>query len=94
MIIHINPHVFLYYLIFINLLAAIVFYSDKRKAIAKKQRTSEAKLHLFELMGGVFIIIPMLYIIRHKNRKSMYFVLTYLILTVWILFLIFAIRYN
>jgi len=64
---------FLYYLLVINILSVIVFYLDKRKAINKKYRTAETKLHLLELIGGVFIILPMLYIIRHKNRKSSYF---------------------
>ncbi len=72
-------------MLIINALSAIVFYSDKRKAINKKIRTSEAKLHLLELFGGVFVILPMLYLIRHKNRKLEYFVLTYLIFLGWIL---------
>jgi len=75
-----------YYLITINLIAAIIFYLDKRKAIKNKFRTSEARLHLFELLGGVIIILPMLYLVRHKNRKLSYYFWTYLIFIGWLLF--------
>ncbi len=85
---------FLYYLLVINILSVIVFYLDKRKAINKKYRTAETKLHLLELIGGVFIILPMLYIIRHKNRKSSYFSLTFLIIIIWMLLLVFVIRFE
>ncbi len=75
----------LYYLATINFIAAIVFYADKRKAVKNKFRVSEIKLHVFELLGGVLIILPMLYLIRHKNRKLSYFFWTYFIFILWLL---------
>jgi len=75
----------LYYFAFINFIAAIAFYADKRKAVKNKFRVSEIKLHVFELLGGVLIILPMLYLIRHKNRKSSYYFWTYLIFIGWLI---------
>ena len=75
----------LYYLIVINLISFTVFYADKRKAIKSKFRVPEIKLHIFELLGGVLIILPMLYLIRHKNRKISYYLWTYLIFAGWLL---------
>jgi uncharacterized membrane protein YsdA (DUF1294 family) len=72
------------YLLIINGLASIVFWLDKRKAIKHKYRTPEIKLHLYEVLGGVFIILPLLYLIRHKNRKISYYFWTYLIFAGWI----------
>jgi uncharacterized membrane protein YsdA (DUF1294 family) len=92
--IQIKLEYFLYYLLIINIISIIVFYADKRNAINKKYRTAETKLHLFEMIGGVFIILPMLYTIKHKNRKSSYFSLTYLIFIIWILLLVFVIRFE
>ena len=75
------------YLACINLFTAIAFWRDKRKAIKEKPRTPEARLHLLELLGGVFAVFLLMYRIRHKNRKFSYYIWTYLILVGW-LFLI------
>ena len=75
------------YFIAISLWSSIVFWLDKRKAKKNKYRISEAKLHLYELLGGVFIILPMLYLIRHKNRKFKYYFWTYLIFAGWLVLL-------
>ena len=92
MTLKINILYLLYYLLIINILSAFIFYSDKQKAINKRQRIPEVKLHLLELMGGVFIILPMLYLERHKNRKPSYFVLTYLIFLGWLISFILVFR--
>jgi len=72
-----------YYLLAANILSAIFFVLDKQKAIQKKRRISEMTLHLFELAGGVFINITLMYLIRHKNKKTSYFMITYAILAIW-----------
>ncbi|MDF1548836.1 MAG: DUF1294 domain-containing protein [Bacteroidales bacterium] len=90
----INLIYLLYYLLTTNLIAALVFYMDKQKARKGKYRTKEKKLHLIELLGGVFIILPMLYMIRHKNRKTSYYAYTYLIFCGWITILILALQFN
>lgn len=74
-------------MLFINCTAGIVFYSDKHKAKKNKFRVPEAFLHLLELLGGIFTIIPMIFIIRHKNKKISYNIFSFLILILWIFFL-------
>lgn len=78
-----------YYLLVISIVAAITFAIDKRRARKQLRRVPENVLHVMELLGGVFIIIPMMYLIRHKNRKKSYFLITYLILAVWLVALYF-----
>lgn len=74
----------LFYLILAGLTGCIFLYSDKIKAKKSSYRTSEKTLHLMELIGGVFAMLPLMYIIRHKNRKTSYYLLTYFIFIVWI----------
>ncbi|MCX6230575.1 MAG: DUF1294 domain-containing protein [Bacteroidetes bacterium] len=76
-----------YYFLIINLLSAIVFYTDKRKAIKNRRRIPEATLHLLEFFGGVFSNLLLMYLIHHKNRKASYFLITYFIAIAWIVFL-------
>ena len=73
----------IYYLLFVNLISSIFFYSDKRKAIKKRQRIPEKTLHILEFIGGVFSVILLMYIIRHKNQKLKYYWITYLFLIIW-----------
>lgn len=72
------------YLAIIGLISAILFAIDKHRAQKHKWRIPEKVLHLFELLGGVFAIVPMMYIIRHKNKKHQYYLITYLILILWL----------
>lgn len=72
------------YLFLINIVSGIIFWSDKRKAIQSKRRIKERTLHFYELLGGVFSILFLMYQIRHKNQKKDYFLITYLIALVWI----------
>ena len=74
----------LYYLLIISVIAGIVFASDKQKARSKKRRIPEKRLHLFELAGGVFAVLVLMFVIRHKNRKSSYYIYTWLILVLWL----------
>ena len=83
-----NTH-FYTYLFGINLLAGALFTYDKRAAKGHRRRISERMLHLFELGGGVFSILLLMYILHHKNRKFNYYSLTYLVAVIW-LYLLFA----
>ncbi len=74
---------FLYYLAFISLVSAVVFCLDKYKAKHAKWRIPESSLHMLEGLGGVFVILVLMYNIRHKNAKSSYYIKTYLILFAW-----------
>jgi len=73
------------YFIAINLLSAFLFYADKRNAVKKRRRIPESTLHLFELLGGVFSILFLMYLIHHKNSKPAYYLVTYLLFFIWIL---------
>ena len=79
-------------LIIVNILATSLFCYDKLAAAKHRRRIPEAVLHTMELIGGVFVIIPLMYIIRHKNRKFSYFGITYLIFAGWcaVLYLFFS----
>lgn len=79
----------IYYLIFINVIAAFIFRQDKGLAKRKQRRVSEKRLHLFELAGGVFSVVVLMYTMRHKNRKFSYFIWTFLILLLWLALLYF-----
>ncbi|MBO7133975.1 MAG: DUF1294 domain-containing protein [Bacteroidales bacterium] len=74
------------YLIVINVLASILFCVDKRRATKDKRRIPESILHLFELVGGIFTIIFLMFIIRHKNQKMSYKLVSFVILALWIFF--------
>ncbi len=77
-----------YYFISINILSAFAFYTDKRNAIKRRRRIPETTLHFFELSGGIFSIIVLMYTLHHKNKKASYFCVSYLILIVWIFVLV------
>ncbi len=80
---------FLYYILVVNIFGAIFFISDKTLAKNGKRRVSEKRLHSFEFAGAALSIIPLMYLIRHKNRKKSYFLYTWLALIVWIAILYF-----
>ena len=84
---------FFYYLCFISIVAAFVFAFDKYKATHAKWRVPESTLHLLEAAGGVFIVLALMYIIRHKNAKFSYYGITYLILAAWLLALFLLWKY-
>ena len=76
---------YLIYLLCINLFAGILFAYDKRAAIGHRRRIPERLLHLLELLGGVFATLLLMFVLRHKNRKFSFYVLTYIILAAWIM---------
>ncbi len=75
------------YLIIINIIADIIFCTDKRRAKKDKRRIPESILHLFELIGAIFTIIPLMFIIRHKNQKWSHKIVSFIILALWIFFI-------
>lgn len=74
------------------LASGMLFSYDKYAARIGRWRIPEMLLHILELLGGVFIVLPLMYILRHKNKKFSYFIFTYIILLVWFagLWLIFS----
>ncbi|NLO42716.1 MAG: DUF1294 domain-containing protein [Bacteroidales bacterium] len=56
---------------------------DKRQAKKSKSRISEFYLHLLESVGGILTIFPLIFIIRHKNKKKSYLILSFLWVMLW-----------
>lgn len=77
-----------YYIGIINLLSGLIFAFDKQAAIKGRRRIPERTLHLFEIIGGVFANIFMMYTLHHKNRKFSYWIWTWLIMTGWLALII------
>ena len=75
---------FLFYLLLINITSALFFAYDKWAAINKHRRVSEKFLHTIELLGGVFSICILIFLVHHKNKKASYWLWTFIILFVWI----------
>lgn len=80
---------FFIYLLIINLITSTLFIVDKWMATRKGKRVSESTLHFFELLGGVFFIILLMPVIRHKNKKKKYWRVSIFILIGWIFFLVY-----
>jgi uncharacterized membrane protein YsdA (DUF1294 family) len=62
-----------------SLICFIAYYRDKQFAIQGLQRTPEARLHLYELLGGWPGGLLAQRLIRHKNRKLSYQLMFWLI---------------
>jgi uncharacterized membrane protein YsdA (DUF1294 family) len=72
------------YLLIIGVIGIIFLRIDKYKATHEKWRIKERTLHILEFLGGVFLMLPAMYIIRHKNKKAAFYVITYVALAVWL----------
>lgn len=79
--------IFFIYLIIMNLLSGILFDYDKHAAIKNHRRIPERTLHILEMLGGVFSVFLLMYIIHHKNRKFLYYGVTWVVLIVWVIIL-------
>ena len=60
------------YLAMISFITVLAYKSDKRKAESNSWRTPEAKLHLYELLGGWVAGFFSQRIFRHKISKVEY----------------------
>jgi uncharacterized membrane protein YsdA (DUF1294 family) len=83
---------FIIYLTAINFVSGCTFALDKRAAIKGYRRIPERTLHLLELLGGVFAIWLLMYLLHHKNRKFSYYAVTYLLLIGWVAVLVLGIQ--
>lgn len=75
------------YLIIVNILAFILCFIDKRKAIKQKYRISEDTLLFISLIGGCFGLVLSMNIFHHKTKK-LKFKLVYLLCIIWFLIII------
>ena len=66
--------VLVYWLVFINVLAFILYGIDKKKAKDKKWRISEATLITLAVIGGSAGALAGMYIFHHKTRKKKFYI--------------------
>ncbi|MDG1359913.1 MAG: DUF1294 domain-containing protein [Phycisphaerales bacterium] len=67
-----------------SLIAFVAHGRDKRAARLGRRRTPERTLHLLELIGGWPGALLAMTVFHHKTRKASYFLVTALIVLVWI----------
>ena len=67
-----------------SLVAFVAHGRDKRAARLGRRRTPERTLHLIELIGGWPGALLAMTVFHHKTRKASYFLVTALIVIVWI----------
>lgn len=61
-------NILLYYLLLINIIAFIIIYIDKQKAIKHKWRIRESTLFLISIIGGSLGTLIGMYTFRHKTK--------------------------
>lgn len=76
----------MFYLIAINIVAFLLCYLDKRKAIHHKYRIPESFLITISLIGGCFGFIIGMHLFHHKTKKFK-FKLVYLFCLIWLVVL-------
>ena len=72
------------YLIIINILAFLLCYIDKQRAINKNYRISEATLLFISFIGGVLGFILGMITLHHKTRKIKFKILEPVFLIMWL----------
>lgn len=73
------------YLLGINIISSILFICDKENAKKQRYRVKESHLHFLEILGGIFSIFPLIFLIRHKSKKPSYYIISLLIMSTWII---------
>jgi uncharacterized membrane protein YsdA (DUF1294 family) len=68
----------------VSVIAFVTYALDKRAARLRRPRTPEATLHILELLGGWPGALLAQRLIRHKNAKTSYQVVFWLIVAVHI----------
>jgi uncharacterized membrane protein YsdA (DUF1294 family) len=86
--------ILLLYLVLVNIIGAWMFARDKFLAVKGKARISEKSLHLIEFAGSAVSVLFLMYIIRHKNAKPSYYLITYFALLIWIILIVLFCRYS
>lgn len=83
---------FLIYLILINILAFILMYLDKKRAIKKEWRISEGTLILTSILGGSIGSLIGMYTFRHKTKHLKFKLGIPIILAIQLLLIISTIK--
>lgn len=66
--------IFVFYLIFINIILFYMMYIDKRKAIKNDFRISEKTLLTLAFAGGAISMLIAMKVIHHKGKKFKNFI--------------------
>lgn len=82
------------YLAAINILGGILFCIDKLLAIRGSRRIRERTLHSFEAMGGALVMMPLMYVIRHKYKKPSYYMVSWLLCLLWLVLLVLVLWFR
>jgi uncharacterized membrane protein YsdA (DUF1294 family)/cold shock CspA family protein len=75
-----NNYIPLFAYLFFSPLTFLFYAYDKSMALKDKWRISEATLHLLELLGGWPAALITQYTIRHKNKKTSFQIIFWLII--------------
>ncbi len=78
-------NLFLKYIIFINIVSALLFIYDKVCAIKRRYRVKENILILFVVLGGAISSCFVMYFIRHKTTKIKFIIIVPLFFILWVL---------
>lgn len=82
--------VLLYYLLFINACAFLLFGLDKYRARRRKWRVSEAELLAAAAVGGALGAFLGILVFRHKTRYLKFTIGVPLLLLCWVLLLLYG----
>ncbi len=80
------------YLVLINILTALLFVIDKRRAIKNKNRISERTLIMFSLLGGAFSALISMYLFKHKTAKAKFIILIPFLFLIWALIIMYLVN--
>jgi uncharacterized membrane protein YsdA (DUF1294 family) len=61
---------FIVYLLAINIIAILIMFIDKKKAIHKKWRISESTLMTISILGGSIGMLIGMHFFRHKTKHK------------------------
>ncbi len=86
--------ILLIYFITINIIGSVLFIEDKISASKQRRRVRESHLHAIELLGGVFSMFLLIFIIRHKSKKKSYYFISAFILIIWLLLMYYGCKFN
>ena len=75
-------------MIFVNLIAFLLCYIDKRNAINNRYRIREYDFLFLSFIGGCFGMILGMYMFHHKTKK-LKFKLVYFMIIMWIFILLY-----
>jgi len=67
------------YFLFINLLAFVMYWTDKVKARRQSRRIPERTLHILALIGGVWGALGAMFLAHHKTKKRSFYGVTIII---------------